>query len=449
MTRAWLAVAALGVGVGAACSTGLAQDEKEATKTGYVTEVHGAREFVLNGQTVVTDSSTLCRLAGTKEGDNDPRLLQHAERIGVYLEVHGNRDPRSHVLHASQVLVRNDWDKTLDGFGVIVKVSAEGDGLILGADGYTIRITSATQLSYGDGLKAAPDAKLKINPEIKPNQWVRYKGVRDAEGVVVASEAKIVAAKFSRLIGPYSFAKGEPEQAPVPSEGALLDINGRLVSPKAKVRYNQAGGECGWHRVPSDAALQDRVARVGMRVVPAYQKELSKDDPAKIRFRFYAVEEEKVRSEMFCVPGLILIPRQVVERLENDDQLAALLADGVAFNLQLQSTRLRNQELAISAAELAASLIPMPVGIAAYSGGIIASHAVEKRLEEQRARMALMFMENGAFDPWQAPEAWRLLAGRTKNGSTGPVYQDRSGYQLEILNLQYAETRPSSVPSAQ
>ena len=65
-----------------------------------------------------------------------------------------------------------------------------------------------------------------------------------------------------------------------------------------------------------------------------YQKQLAADDPSKIQFQFYAIDEPKIRSDVFCNEGLVLVPRQVVQRLKNDDQLAAVLADGVAFGLQ-------------------------------------------------------------------------------------------------------------------
>jgi hypothetical protein len=89
---------------------------------------------------------------------------------------------------------------------------------------------------------------------------------------------------------------------------------------------SDAGGICGWHRFPANIALQARVSRVGLSLVPAYQKQLADDSPSKIYFRFYAVDEASIRSDLSCNAGLILVPKQVVERLQNDDQLAALLA---------------------------------------------------------------------------------------------------------------------------
>ena len=61
-------------------------------------------------------------------------------------------------------------------------------------------------------------------------------------------------------------------------------------------------------------------------------------------------------TRVASTPGLILIPKQVVDRLTNDDQLAAVIADGVAYNLELQSTRLITENLEILGAEVAGEI---------------------------------------------------------------------------------------------
>jgi hypothetical protein len=160
------------------------------------------------------------------------------------------------------------------------------------------------------------------------------------------------------------------------------------------------------------------------------------------------VDEASIRSDLSCNAGLILVPKQVVERLQNDDQLAALLADGVAHSLQLQSARIAKEFLEIygaqAVAELALSAVPGAF-IAADVGAGIAAHKVEVLMEEGRRRIALTLMADAGYDPWQAPEAWRLLAPKhLPMGVATTKYPNRSGYQLGILNLQYGSERAST-----
>jgi hypothetical protein len=67
-------------------------------------------------------------------------------------------------------------------------------------------------------------------------------------------------------------------------------------------------------------------------------------------------------------------------------------------------------------------------------------------LNEQRWRVALQLMSDAGYDPWQAPEAWRLAApGKLPADTSTLKYPDRSGYQFAILNLTYKKPAPTNV----
>jgi hypothetical protein len=200
-----------------------------------------------------------------------------------------------------------------------------------------------------------------------------------------------------------------------------------------------------------DQAMQERVRRVGMKVIPEYQKQLPDDSPSKIHFRIYVVDEPVFREDIECVEGLILVPRQVVERLASDDQLAAIMANGVAYSIEAQSARLRTEILEIEGAEFAGDVVGgfVPgVNVGTVVGGLVANHEIEKRMREQAGRIALTLMADAGFDPRQAPEAWRLLAPKKLPKDLASLkYPSRAGYQMGILRL---ETEPPQAsPPAQ
>jgi hypothetical protein len=59
--------------------------------------------------------------------------------------------------------------------------------------------------------------------------------------------------------------------------------------------------------------------------------------------------------------------------------------------------------------------------------------------------MALGFMADAGYDPWQAPEAWRLLAPKKLPANTSHLkYPSQAGYQLAILNLIYKKSAPTN-----
>ena len=83
-------------------------------------------------------------------------------------------------------------------------------------------------------------------------------------------------------------------------------------------------------------------------------------------------------------------------------------------------------------------------------GGLVVNHEIELQMREQTGRIALALMADAGYDPWQAPETWRLLAPKKLPGDVKALpYPDRAGYQLGILNLQYKETRAGAAGPGQ
>jgi predicted Zn-dependent protease len=182
------------------------------------------------------------------------------------------------------------------------------------------------------------------------------------------------------------------------------------------------------------------VHRIGMALVPAYQRAMADDDPSKIHFRFFAVDDAKMRTEICLLDGAVLVPKQVVERLKSDDQLAAVLANGVAYNLQRQAARAviaMRKDLGVEIAiDVASALVTG--GIAAFGPGVFTAKE-EATMEEERLRISLALMRDAGYDPWQAPEAWRLLEPKKLPADLASLpYPDAGCYQIGILNLQYA-----------
>ena len=133
--------------------------------------------------------------------------------------------------------------------------------------------------------------------------------------MLVASQVDFVPGKAGKVAN----AKPALQDIVVPGQN-LLDSNGDFHAVHTKYRMNQMGDICGWHVAPTDAGLQERVARVGAKLVPAFQKQMNDDERAKIHFRFYVVDEPRLRSDFGCSTGVILVPKQMADRLKNDDQ---------------------------------------------------------------------------------------------------------------------------------
>ena len=428
---------------------GQAQVPYGVVAEGYITAVQLPTGFDVNGEHVVLGPRSGYALMGQQTAVSDSPL-RNSIAPGAYVQVMGSYDSRHKIANAESVLFRDDWDKKLSGIGVIDKVISAGSEPVFRADGYRIRITSATEISFGGDIKTLSG--------VNTNTWLRYEGKRDKDGVLIASTARFLPPKSAATKGikglevsnlqfeaPRSELRrhdtpGDATQAPydIADQETVLTQDGRVKLGTLKK----------WHKVPADQALQSRVRHVGMRLVPEYQKQLPLGDPSRIRFRFYAIEEEDARSEICSQDGLILVPVQLLERFRNDDQLAAILADGVAYNLQNQGAKIVAQNrgfLGLEAAGYAADIFVPGMGIASVLGSNLAASKMHTAMEEQRGRVALALMLDAGYDPRQAPEAWRLAAPKHLPKDVDVLkYPDLSGYQLGILNLQYTQSGPAS-----
>lgn len=411
-----------------------AEDPNAATVEGYVTAIDGPNAFQVKRVHVIAPQTAQFLPYGDSAKKDD--LVSRDITVGMYVRVAGKMDWATHNLMAAVVWVGNDVDRSISGKGVIDRVLSSGAEPTFRVDGYVLRITSATHVDFSGDLTALA--------EVGTNTWARFEGTRNDAGEVVATKAEFLKPKLSRHKSKISTA-----QVTTFPSGSMIDFDASFQTESYKHRLEDAGGWCGWYPVPTDAALQERVRRIGTSIVPKYQRELPDDDPAKIPFRFYAVEEKIMRADIFCAHGLVMITTSALDRLQNDDQLAAVLADGVAGQIQQQEAAGRSEALLLGMAKVA-------VGSAGYAalggaeiGGAIVKHQLNRKLEDERGRIALGLLQDAGFDPWQAPEAWRMLApGHLPKNRSKLKYPARSEYLLGFLNLQYKRIETTSASPA-
>lgn len=405
-----------------------AQEAAEQSVEGYVTAVHPPDGFEIGGRQVVTSAATVYKWTGRR--DVRPATPTAADvQVDSYVEVSGTRNGKT----INAQLIQIDTGKHVKGFGLIVKVIQSGPEPVFEADGYRIRIPAGAATKFSGDLKSLAD--------VGTNDLLKYEAVRDKSGELVASGAQFAPGVRGRKTDAQRRQESVTPDA-IPAQARVIDAAGRFEDGHQKLRMSDAAGPCGWHRLAADAALQERVWRVGMSVVPAYQRQLRPDAAARIRFRFYAVEEPQIRSALPCNGGLILLPEQVAVRLKTDDELAAVLADGVAAFLQVQAFNLSAEKYALLGADVAvvAAAASNPFALLAVDGvaAPIADHTIARVFEEQRGRMALAMVADAGYDPWAAPEAWRLLAPKKLPANAAALkYPERSEYQLDLLKLQY------------
>lgn len=407
------------------CSTGLgfSQSDQPPGVTGYVTRATSPSDFDVDGWRI------LCG-PGTETGSASQHLYQQGcpqstPPIGEAVVVHGARNKKQHAIAATRLDLDSVPGGEISGSAVVESVSASsGPGALrVRADGYGLLIDAATEVSFKQPLRSLGD--------VAPGTWIEYKGRQQPGGTVVVRSAGFRPDLLSHRDEDLR-ARSVQDPAAVPANAKQNDLSAGFVGVDAA-------------KIPafSDPAMQARVTSIGQKLVPAWQRKLSASDPAKIDFHF-EVTNGKYSGLVLCLPnGNILVPHQTVERLQNDDQVAAVIADAMACVIEKQTFRMHVGVRANSdevAEAILTSMIPgMPI-VGLTGGAVVAQKEIE-----QSARVSLNLMHEAGYDLTQAPVAWWLLASKEPKRVEEIPMPYRARYFYRILGTTWRdEAAPQS-----
>jgi len=384
--------------------------------TGYVTRSASGSDFDVNAERILCGPDTRY---GLSNGDSySAGCPERAPVPGQMVDVYGHRKKR--VIVADRLEFRPLSHGDISGFAVIDAVlSAKAGGDIeIRADGYPMVITPKTEVQFVPPISGPAD--------IMTNVWVEYDAKPGKNGVFVARSVRF-RQNFVTDKEDAMRTKSDYDPSAVPAGERQNPVKVGLGAPPDPKRIPP------W----PNQEMQERLDTIGAKLVPAYQRALANTDPSRINFRFQLTDGERLKWVWALPSGIILVPHQVVERMDNDSQLAEVLADNIACVLEKQTYRLRVANAVFSTGAVAqwAEFVPVIGGPAALAGiGLGTSQAIEIRKEEhQSERVSLSLMHDAGYDVSEAPKAWWLLASKKPKPITGIAMPERSEYLYKIL----------------
>ncbi len=390
------------------------QGQDQPAVTGYVTRVVSGSDFDANGIRVVCGEQTVTLVQVSEDkADVTNGCPPNPPYFGEPVDVFGYVDTKKNEVEAKRIQFPFSARVNRAGAAVVEVVKGpetpgpQPQDFLLRTDGRWIRIGSKTKLKF-----TPPSLTLAA---VKPGDWIEYRGYRRSDGEVVAESVKL---------GPDAPGKGEEDLK------EKKEYDPAAVPPDARQNYwkDSLTGGLDPKRFPAykDPTMQARIKAIGEKLVPNFQRNLPDSDPAKIHFRFQLIDAKWPRDVQALPNGIVLIPHQVVERMQNDSQLATLLADGIASALERQEYRSRPAKERARAVSLGV-LVPFvgaPVGLT----GMKKEEDILIRNQEQRARVSLSLLHDAGYDIDQAPIAWWLIASRKPKPLTKIELPDRAAY---------------------
>jgi hypothetical protein len=401
--------------------------------TGYVTRLGSPTDFDVNGMHVLVNDRTVLVKGPSLEQESQPEsTLVSSTNIKFHLfeavRVDGAVDDKTHVVRASRIKVEQPGYHMISGTAIIDAIlplpagASPSTDCMIRADGYRILLTGKTANHFKKPLSSTSDIHVNI--------WINYHGALQPDGTVVADTAYFEKNTTSRSLDSRR-EQWEYDPNAIPDDTHQSGVS-RLFRGNDPRQYPP-------HK---DEPMQARIDAIGAKLVPKYQFEFPYTEETRIDFRFYLVDAPKWRDAMPLPNGIVLVPYQLVGWMQNDSQLAAILADKVACLLEKQPMFLpaTDADLAMDAAELGARVVPF-VGpaedIAGLTFGVNSLRQTHLR-RQQRDRVSLALMHDAGYDVMQAPIAWWLLSSKKQKDVAEIPQPARAKYFYEVLGETWA-----------
>ena len=423
---------------------------------GYVTNVVSPTQFDIEDYRITRDATFAL------EFDNaTPELLFRPEniKVGVELEIKGDLDESTGTLHATAIKVDLEQFKRAKHTAIIayppVRVTRDGVGWSgrFVADGQRIEVTPATQVLFkltsreqklAKAAAKTPDEgedtgfePLRSLDQVTAGMLMSYEGPRDFDGTIKAEKV--------------TFSRNDLEKGEAKLWNSIVSEVKGFADGKPQLKISGVGK----FKLLNDERVQTYVGAMGQSLVPSHQRELGMDDPRRINFRFFVVDEKEPNA--FALPnGILVINAGLFGVLENEAQLASIVGHEIAHATQehtwrqMQFHKKKKIGLMIGAAIAQAygkyNLADVfTMTVAAIQNGY------SRSLENQADRVGMEYMVAAGYDPRQAPQVWKAMTKVTGLHGTDFFWSShdnnatRRSYLMNELKMNYADLNYSTL----
>lgn len=430
-------------------SASLPVTAKDITVHGFVTNVKSATSFEIDDYEITRDNTISIDLDIPKGEGSLTSFKTEDIRVGTELQVTGDYDEESGELKAKSIKMFLEDTRVVKRTALIEQIPSlvksgsgwEGD---IRADGEKIQVLPTTSVTLrpnkseqkklrGEG-EHAEARNLSSLDAVNLETFVHYEGMRQKDGVIEATKIEFQHAELEP--GEAKLWKHLEPKIKEPNYSSLTP--GRLTMPSCVYEF------CTHYIVPNHEA-QSYITKLGQTLIPQHQKDLPADDPLKIPFQFYLVQEKSFNA--VCYPnGLVLVNSGVFDVLQNEAQLAFVLAHEISHAIEKHGWE-ENQYHRKELIALRAGSVFVPYG-GALGGDLTASaikSAYARSLENQADRVALEWMLAAGYDIREAPASWKAVSLKHGAGLVDPIWGShenktmRRSYLMAELRNNYSD----------
>jgi hypothetical protein len=439
------------------------KDKNQGTKFhGYVTSITSPTEFQIEDQKILGSADIPLEIgtaeltevdkadaAAAKKADPaaaktpapTPTFKLEDIRVGTELEVTGSLDPATHTLKATGIKVLYEDRLKPKGEAVLeTQPNLAKKGTVwsgeLHADGQNLIVDETTSIQVfptkaqkqettkqaknaknvkpakGDEDKPEEEAKpvdLQSPDQIKLGMVVRWWGERQPDGKILAKKLEFRPLEDTfTVLKLLSWLDNDSKKAfAFKPPDMQKNKNGTAVLDGKKYKA-----------LPVKPYL-DYVNDLGNRLQPAYMRDMPAGDAQKVNFRFGFLDG-KVPNAYANRDGTVVVTQAMFDALENEDQLAFVIAHEMAHVAQRHAFREERanatKRTIAKGVKIAGAFTGGIAGLAMQIGGSQAERIIKagyrRGLENQADRLALEYMAAAGFDARQGPRVWKVMDER-------------------------------------
>jgi len=423
---------------------------------GYVTEIRSPTDFDIEDYRISREESLALDF---KNASPEIKFALSDIRVGVELEIRGQLNEATGSLKAQSILVDLEQFTSITQTAFVTTQPAGIqllDGTWTGelhADGQTIRVGGNTKVLFTPTKREQKLAKLRAKTS---NSETEFGALKSLDQVSVGM-AMTYTGRRNRETGTIIAERVEFSTNDLEDGEAKMwkSLKASITPAKGLTPGTLKIDKIGTFKLLPDQEVQDYVASLGQRLIPEYQRELTINDPRRIPFQFFVVLDHAVNA--FATPnGIVVVNSGMMEMLENEAQLAAIVGHEIAHSTYEHSWRARQFHkkkrigIAIVGAFLSGYGLSNLADIATMvNGAIINGH--QRTLENQSDRVGLQYMVAAGYDPRQAPAVWKLMAHTVGVSSTNFFWSShdnaptRRSYLMNELKNNYREVNYSQL----
>jgi len=435
---------------------------KDVKIRGYITSVTSATQFEIEDYRISRDDGFVLDF---ENASPDLQFKLEDIRVGVEVEIRGTFDDETGELKAKTIKIDMDQFKPHKQTAILSQPPAgvehleEGWAGVFLVDDQRIRVTPQTQILFRltnrekklakKSVKTAQDEAafepLKSLADVTIGMAMTYEGRRESDGTINATRVE--------------FARNDLE----PGEKKIWDSL-KVTTKPFSAAQGLAGelkiAQIGKFKTVPDQEVENYVNKIGQQLVPEYQRSLAPNDPGKIPFRFFVVQQKTPNA--FALPnGIVVIHSSMFDILENEAQFAAIVGHEIAHAVQEHTWRSQQYQkgkrtmLAIGAA-IAAAYGQYAVQDALTLVQAAMQNGYQRNLENQSDRLGLEYMVNAGYDPREAPRVWKEMTNKLGDSPTDFFWSNhdnnatrRSYLMNELKNnygtLEYSQLQTNEV----